>query len=137
MARILVIDDEEGIRFTFRKFLSDEGYTVATSESFEESLIKIKESDFDLIITDIVLEGKSGIDILRKVKERKLLSPVVLITGYPDIETATDALRAGAFDYILKPVRKQALLRVAKMALQYKAVVDEKEKYRLNLEVIR
>ena len=136
MARILVIDDEEGIRFTFRKFLSDEGYTVATSESFEESLIKIKESDFDLIITDIVLEGKSGIDILRKVKERKLLSPVVLITGYPDIETATDALRAGAFDYILKPVRKQALLRVAKMALQYKAVVDEKEKYRLNLEVI-
>lgn len=136
MARILVIDDEEGIRFTFRKFLSDEGYTVATSKSFEESLIKIKESDFDLIITDIVLEGKSGIDILRKVKERKLLSPVVLITGYPDIETATDALRAGAFDYILKPVRKQALLRVAKMALQYKAVVDEKEKYRLNLEVI-
>jgi len=136
MVRILVIDDEEGIRFTFRKFLSDQGYTVVTSENFEESLIRIRESDFDLIITDIVLEGKSGIDILREVKKRNLLCPVVMITGYPDIETTTNALRLGAFDYIIKPVRKHTLLRVAEMALQHKAVVDEKERYRLNLEAI-
>ncbi len=136
MVRILVIDDEEGIRFTFRKFLSDQGYTVVTSENFEEALIRIRESDFDLIITDIVLEGKSGIDILREVRERNLHCPVVMITGYPDIETATNALRSGAFDYIIKPVRKHTLLRVAEMALQHKAVVDEKERYRLNLEAI-
>ncbi len=136
MVRILVIDDEEGIRFTFRKFLSDQGYTVVTSENFEEALIRIRESDFDLIITDIVLEGKSGIDILREVRERNLPCPVVMITGYPDIETATNALRSGAFDYIIKPVRKHTLLRVAEMALQHKAVVDEKERYRLNLEAI-
>lgn len=136
MVRILVIDDEEGIRFTFRKFLSDQGYTVATSENFEKALIRIRESDFDLIITDIVLEGKSGIDILQEVKKRNLLCPVVMITGYPDIETTTNALRSGAFDYIIKPVRKHTLLRVAEMALQHKAVVDEKERYRLNLEAI-
>ena len=136
MARILVIDDEEGIRFTFRKFLSDKGYTVVTSKTFKESLSRIGEADFDLIITDIVLEGRNGIDILREVKERNPFCPVVMITGYPDIETAAEALRLGAFDYLIKPVVKDKLLRVATMALQHKAVVDEKERYRLNLEAI-
>jgi PAS domain S-box-containing protein len=136
MARILVIDDEEGIRFTFRKFLSDKGYTVVTSKTFKESLTRIGEADFDLIITDIVLEGRNGIDILREVKERNPFCPVVMITGYPDIETAAEALRLGAFDYLIKPVVKDRLLRVATMALQHKAVVDEKERYRLNLEAI-
>ncbi|MFV9690133.1 MAG: sigma-54 dependent transcriptional regulator [Desulfobacteria bacterium] len=136
MVRILVIDDEEGIRFTFRKFLSDKGYTVVTSKTFKESLARIGEADFDLIITDIVLEGRNGIDILREVKERNPFCPVVMITGYPDIETAAEALRLGAFDYLIKPVVKDRLLRVATMALQHKAVVDEKERYRLNLEAI-
>ncbi|MCK5229123.1 MAG: response regulator, partial [Desulfobulbaceae bacterium] len=136
MARILVIDDEEGIRFTFRKFLSDKGYTVVTSQTFKESLTRIEETDFDLIITDIVLEGRNGIDILREVKEKNPFCPVVMITGYPDVETAAEALRLGAFDYIIKPVVKDRLLRVTTMALKHKAVVDEKERYRLNLEAI-
>jgi PAS domain S-box-containing protein len=136
MARILVIDDEEGIRFTFNKFLVDEGYTAVTAKDFDEALMRIGEGEFDVIFADIVMEGKTGVEVLREVKEKLLLCPVVMITAYPELETSTEALRLGAFDYIAKPIRKHTLLRVVKMALQHKALVDEKEKYRSNLETI-
>jgi two-component system response regulator HydG len=136
LARILVIDDEEGIRFTFNKFLSDEGYQVVTANGSGEALSRIGEKEFDLIFVDIRLDGKTGIDILQEIRRRNLMCPVVIITGYPDIATSTDALRLGAYDYIVKPVRKLMLLRVTKMALQHKAVVFEKERYRSNLDTI-
>ena len=108
-ARILIIDDEEGIRFTFKKFLSKEGYEVAAAEDFNEAVALITESDFDVIFADIILKGKTGLDVLREIKERKLLCPVVMITGYPNIETASEAIRLGAFDYISKPLQKDTL----------------------------
>lgn len=135
-SRILVIDDEENIRFTFESFLLDEGYEVATAKDYDEALVKINESNFDLIFADIVLDDKDGIDILRYVKEKNLTCPVVMITGAPDIGTASDALRLGAFDYISKPVLQDILLRVTKVALQHKVLADEKERYRSNLEAI-
>ncbi len=135
-AKILIIDDEENIRFTLRSFLLDEGHEVITVENYHDALAMIDRSDFDLIFADIILGGKTGIDILREIRDRKLHCPVVMITGVPDIETASEALRLDAFDYISKPVLKDELLRVAKMALQHKILVDEKEKYRLNLEAI-
>ncbi len=134
--KILVIDDEEGIRFTFRRFLADEGYEVATAINFDEALSRISETDFDVIFADIILEGRTGIDLLRSVRERNLSCPVIMITGYPNVESASDAMRLGAFDYITKPVQKETLLHVAGMALQHKTVTDEKEKYRSNLEAI-
>ncbi len=134
--KILVIDDEEGITYTFKKFLSDEGYSVTTARDFDEALSSIAGTDFDVIFTDIILKGKSGIDVLKEIKERDIRCPVVMITGYPNIETASDAIRFGAFDYIPKPVRKEALLHVTSVALQYKKLTDEKEKYRSNLEAI-
>ncbi|MBI5049292.1 MAG: sigma 54-interacting transcriptional regulator [Nitrospirae bacterium] len=135
-AKLLVIDDEEGIRFTFKRFLLDEGYAVATANNFDEALAKITETDFDLIFADIILQGKTGVDVLRGVRERNLNCPVIMITGYPNIESASEAMRLGAFDYITKPVQKETLLHVANMALQHKAITDEKEKYRSNLEAI-
>lgn len=134
--KILVIDDEESIRFTFENFLLDEGYEVVIARGFIEAFAAIDRLDFDLIFADILLEGKSGIDILREIRERKLNCPVVMITGKPNIETASEAVRLGAFDYIPKPVRQETLLRVTKMALQHKALSEEKEKYRSNLEAI-
>ncbi|GAN32074.1 MAG: sigma 54-interacting transcriptional regulator [Candidatus Brocadia sinica] len=136
MARILVIDDEENIRFTFESFLSDEGHEVTTAGDYDEALTILDKSDFDLIFADIVLGDKSGIDILKYIKKKNLTCPVVVITGAPDIETASDALRLGAFDYIPKPVLQNTLLRITKVALQHKALADEKEKYRTNLEAI-
>ncbi len=135
-AKILIVDDEEGIRFTFKKFLTAEDYYVATAKDYEEAIGFISEIDFDLIFADIILRGKTGMDVLREIKNRKLLSPVIMITGYPNIDTASEAVRLGAFDYIPKPIQKDNLFHCIDLALQHKAVIVEREKYRANLEAI-
>ncbi len=136
MAKILIIDDEENIRFTFEDFFSEEGYEVATARDYGDALKMIDESDIDIILADINLKGKSGIDILKEVKTRKLNCPVVMITAAPDFDTASDALRLGAFDYVSKPVQLDSLMHITKTAMKHKALADEKEKYRSNLEAI-
>jgi PAS domain S-box-containing protein len=135
-AHILIVDDEEGIRFTFKKFLSAENYEVSTAQDYDEAIDRITEGKFDVIFADIILKGKSGIDVLREIKKRKLNCPVIMITGYPNIDTASEAVRLGAFDYIPKPIQKDSLFHAIDVALQHKAVIDEKEKYRTNLEAI-
>lgn len=134
--RILIIDDEEGIRFTFNKFLSARGYEVSTAKDFDEAMTCVSEKDFDVIFADIILRGKTGIDILREIKNKKLNCPVIMITGYPNIETASEAIRLGAFDYIPKPIQKDVLFHAIDVAMQHSAVINEKEKYRSNLEAI-
>ena len=134
--RILIIDDEEGIRFTFEKFLTAKKYIVNTAKNFTEAINCISKNDYDVIFADIILRGKTGIDVLREINKRKLNCPVIMITGYPNIETASEAIRLGAFDYIPKPIQKDALFHMIDVALQHKSLIDEKEKYRLNLEAI-
>jgi two-component system response regulator HydG len=142
--KILVVDDEESLRLTFKMFLIKEGYgEVTTASTFEGALELIETSSFDLIISDIVMEGSSGIDLLRRVKELELKCPMVMVTGYPNINTATEAVRLGAFDYLAKPVKKAELLRTARLALQQYSLQLEKEKleqetnqYRAYLETI-
>ncbi len=134
--KILIIDDEEGIRFTFERFLTAKQYNVDTAKDFDEALERITDNDYDVIFADIILRGKTGIDVLREINKRKLNCPVIMITGYPNIDTASEAIRLGAFDYISKPVQKETLFHAIDVALQHKALIDEKEKYRLNLEAI-
>ncbi len=134
--RFLVVDDEECIRYTFETFLSEEGYEVSVAWNYEEALENISCYEFDVIFTDIVLGGKTGVDLLRAVKEKNLTSPVIMVTGYPNMTTATEAVRLGAFDYISKPVNQETLIRSAKTALEHKRIIDEKERYRKNLEAI-
>jgi two-component system, NtrC family, response regulator HydG len=135
-ARILVIDDEESIRFTFERFLKAAGHIVATADSCREALARITEASFDVIFADIILEDGTGIDILRKIKARGLSCPVIMITGDPGVETAADSIRLGAFDYIPKPINQQSLLHATRTALKYKVVNEEKQLYRTNLEAI-
>jgi two-component system response regulator HydG len=135
-ARILVIDDEESLRYTFENFLVGEGYDVYTAMDFDGAVAKIETTAFDLIFVDIVLGGRTGIDVIREVKARGMTCPVVIITGAPSIESASEAVRLGAFDYIPKPIRQDTLLRVTRMALQHQAVSQEKENFRLHLEAI-
>lgn len=141
---ILVVDDEESLRLTFQIFLEREGYgPVVTASTFDEAMALIERQGFDLIISDIVMEGASGIDLLRRVREKGLECPVVIVTGYPNISTATEAVRLGAFDYLPKPVKKNDLLRTARMALQQydlrkekNKLREEKERYQQYLETI-
>ena len=134
--RILIVDDEENLCFTLERFLLAEGYEVTTTDDYDGAMAALDQTDFDLIFADIVLKGKTGIDLLRKVKTKNLQSQVVMITGVPSIDSASEAVRLGAFDYLPKPVTQQDLLRVATAALRYKALVDEKERYQSNLEAI-
>jgi two-component system response regulator HydG len=136
-ARILVVDDEESIRFTFETFLLDEGYSVITAANYDEAMALFAGSVFDLVFADILLGGGwTGVDLMREARKLNRDCPFVVVTGAPNVETASEAVRLGAFDYIAKPVHQETLLRVAKMALKNKALIDEKEKYRLNLEAI-
>jgi len=115
--RILVIDDEECIRFTFECFLSDAGYEVATACTYEEGMAEIEQKEFDLIFSDLILGGKTGLDLLHEVRLRAMSCPVVLITGDPTEGISADALQKGAFDFIPKPVLQDKLLQVTREAL--------------------
>jgi PAS domain S-box-containing protein len=133
---ILIVDDEESIRFTFSSFLKDEGYDVEVASSIDECRAALSAQDFDLIYLDILLGVDSGIEALRLCKEQNPVCPVVMVTGSPNLDTATEAVRLGAFDYIPKPVRQETLLRITQKALQHKQLVDQKEAYRARLNAI-
>lgn len=140
---VLIVDDEENIRFAFKAHLAREGCSVDTVSDFESAVAAVAKTDYDMIFADIILGGKTGIDVLREVKKKDAYCPVIIITGEPNIETSAEAVRLGAFDYIPKPVRKQALLRVATQALRHKSLTDEKNRivaknkaYRKRLEAI-
>src|SRR5512143_1279752 len=134
MAEIYVMYDEESIRFSFASFLSEEGHTVAVARNFAEGLARISEKGFDLIFSDIILGGRTGIDILREAKERNPACPVVMITGFPTVETAAEAVRLGAFDYLPKPVDQETLLRITRLALEHTKVLREHERDRAHLD---
>ncbi|GAB4489432.1 MAG: sigma-54 dependent transcriptional regulator [Thermodesulfovibrionales bacterium] len=134
--RILIVDDEESLRYTFQKFLRDEGHLVETASSFDEGVGKLDAHAFDLIFADILIGERSGIDFLREVASRGMNCPVVMITGYPNVETASEAVRLGAFDYLPKPVLYDTILHVTTTALKHKQLIDEREEYRAKLESI-
>jgi two-component system, NtrC family, response regulator HydG len=135
---ILVVDDEESLRHTFQIFLKRQGYSpVIMAATFEEAVTAMASYSFSLIISDIVLEGASGIDLLKRSKELGMDCPVIMVTGYPNVETAAEAVRLGAFDYIPKPVEKETLLRTARLALQQHKLKTEKKKAELEREQYR
>lgn len=131
--KILVVDDEESIRFTFDAFLSDEGYAVDTAENIEEALVKVGACSYDAVFLDILLGRDSGMKVLQVCREKQPNTPVVMVTGAPDIKTASEAVRLGAFDYITKPVHQDELLRQAKLAVDHKVLVDLQEAYQLRM----
>lgn len=133
--KVLVVDDEKTLRFTFKEFLTEAGYNAVCVKDYKEALENINE-DIDLVFTDILLGGKTGIDILGEIKRRGLLCPVIVMTGFPDIETAVEAVRLGAFAYVRKPVEQDALLRMTTVALKFKKEIEEKEIYRANLDAV-
>lgn len=119
--RILIVDDEESIRFTLECFLTEEGYEVVTAKNYGEAIEMVETMAVDMIYADIILGGgKTGLDVIREARERGITCPVVVITGAPTVETAVDAARLGVFDYIPKPIRWENLIQTTKDALEGK-----------------
>lgn len=141
---ILIVDDEVSLRNTFSTFLKRAGYeTVVAVASFEDAVQEVTSQMFDLIICDIFLESHSGIDLLKRFRQLGVICPVIIITGYPHVETASEAVRLGAFDYLAKPVEKEPLLKATRLALQQyrlerekKAAEQARARYRRFLETL-
>jgi two-component system, NtrC family, response regulator HydG len=124
---ILVIDDDESIIRTFKAYLDKHGYTSYGAVNYDTAMDILSREQIDVVISDIILGKHTGLDILKEVKLRGVNSPVIMITGEPDVETASASVRFGAFDYITKPISKDTFIRITKHAIQYKAFLDEKE----------
>ncbi len=139
VAAILIIDDEESLRYTFETFLKKEGYRVHTAGSFDEAMACIEtHPGFDLIFADIILPGShTGIDFLRQVRKKEMDCPVIMITGQPELDSATEAVRQGAFDYVPKPVRRDTLLRLTRSALKFREIELEKRRIEKDNEQVR
>jgi DNA-binding NtrC family response regulator len=127
MADILLVDDEKSLRITLSAFLRKEGHRVMTCENVTEAKDLLLQKKFSCVFTDILMEDGSGIDVLSFAKKKHPSAQVILITGYPNLDTATDALRLGAYDYLTKPVLKDSLLKVTKAALAHFEVKNNNE----------
>ena len=115
-ARILVVDDEESIRDLLRLVLTGEGYSVVTANDGEEAIEHLEAQRFDLVITDLVMPRVNGVEVLRAAKRIDSNFPVIVITGYPSVETMTELVRLGAGDYLTKPFNVDVVLvTVAKL----------------------
>ena len=130
MAKILVVDDERAIRNTLKDILEFEGYTVDLAENGKQGLEKAMATTYDLIYTDIKMPEMDGIEMLQiyrqTVKENGAEeSPVVMISGHGTVETAVDALKKGAFDFIVKPLDLNRLLLTTQHAIEHKSLVQE------------
>ena len=127
--RILIVDDEQVVREVLSDFLTSENFVVNAVASGEEALSELAKSHYDLVLTDMKMPGISGIDLLREIQKRKLDTVVIIMTGYGTVDTAVEAIKLGAFDYIMKPFKVDELLQVIRRALQHQQL--ERENIRL------
>ena len=125
MAEILIIDDEKAIRKTLVEILSFEGYKLDEAADGEEGLKKFKEKTFDLVLCDIKMPKLDGIEFLQKAGEINPDIPIIMISGHGNIETAVDAVKKGAYDYISKPPDLNRLLITIRNAMDKSNLVTE------------
>lgn len=134
MARVLIVDDEPMILETSRRFLEKQGHDVRVAGDVASALVALEAGPVDVVVSDIVMPGSDGVELLRLVRERLPETKVLLTTGEPSFETATEAVRGGAFDYLSKPVSRSDLVAAVQRAVAFKALEDENRAYRANLE---
>lgn len=139
MARIVLIDDEVRLQQTLARFLEQQGHDVVRGSSFQEVEEHLYPGRFEVLITDIVMPSFDGMKVLREVVEvRQCQEPVILITGEPSLQTASEAVRAGAFDYVSKPVTKDKLLEVTSRGLRHVQLLRERDQARqMEMQVLK
>jgi two-component system response regulator HydG len=128
MKRILIIDDDMDMCNLLGRFLQKKGYETEASHSGNKGIAKFKESKFDVVLCDFRLGDKEGREVLREIKQFDPYAIVIIITGYSDIKTAVDVIKAGAFDYITKPLIPEEVLSVIGRALQQSTEGGEVQK---------
>jgi DNA-binding NtrC family response regulator len=135
--RVLIVDDEEVIREGSRKALETRGYLVKGAEDGEAALRAVDEAPFDIALLDLKLPGMDGLEVLRSLKEKDESLVIVVITGYPSIESAVEAMRLGAYDYIAKPFTPDELRLVVSRAAEKRQLLFQCEFLRRRLDLSR
>src|SRR3984885_723995 len=119
MKRILIIDDDMDMCILLSRFLQRKGFETDMSHTGNKGIAKFKESKFDIVLCDFRLGDKEGREVLHEIKTIDPRAIVIIITGYSDIKTAIDVIKAGAFDYITKPMIPDEVLNVINKAIEH------------------
>jgi DNA-binding NtrC family response regulator len=124
-ARILVVDDDLSVAQVIARMAEDLGHAAAVAGSVEEALVQLSQAPFDIVLTDLTMPGRSGLDLLKHVQTESPEIPVVLITGQGAIDTAMEAIKGGAYDYLAKPAQREMLGALLRRALEKKRMAEE------------
>ncbi|HEX6043203.1 MAG TPA: response regulator [Pyrinomonadaceae bacterium] len=127
MFRILLVDDERSLRLTLTEFLKRAGYEVLAAPDFSSALM-LQNSSFDVAVIDINLPGRSGLELLHEINSRNSYVPVIIITGEPNLSVIPEIVRAGAYDFLAKPVVKEVLLKAVGRATEKRVLSAEKQR---------
>ena len=133
MFRVLLVDDEPSLRLTLTEFLKRAGYEVFAAGDFQSALL-VPSAGYDVAVIDINLPGRSGIELLQEINSREPYVPVIMITGEPNLSVIPEIVRAGAYDYLAKPVVKEVLLKAVGRATEKKLLSAEKRRLELELK---
>lgn len=134
MAKVLIIDDERAIRRALREILEYEKYKIDEAEDGLNALDLLQKGSYDLIFSDIKMPKMDGLELLAKIQELHPETPIIMISGHGNIETAVEAIKKGAFDFIEKPIDLNRLLVTARNALDKKSLVQETKQLRRKVQ---
>jgi DNA-binding NtrC family response regulator len=127
---VLVVDDDAAMRDMVVSLLEDQGIQARAARSADEAIERLAEIDADVVLSDIRMPGRSGVELLGQIRELRPDTPVVLMTAFGSIDSAVEAMQAGAFDYVTKPFKRDALLVVLERAFERRALEEENRRLR-------
>ncbi len=135
-ARLLVVDDEESLRITTAAILENEGYIVDTASSGDEALSLFESAEYDLVLTDLHMEGGDGLSVLGEIRRRSPLTISVVLTGFASVESAIAALQEGAYDYLVKPCDIDNMRHTIRRGVEHRRLMLAEQKARTDLEAL-
>ena len=133
-ARLLVVDDEESLRITTAAILENEGYIVDTASSGDEAVVLLNDTDYDLVLTDLHMEGGDGLSVLSQIRRHAPLTISVVLTGFASVESAIAALQEGAYDYLVKPCDIESMKHTIRRGVEHRRLMLAEQKARLDLQ---
>ena len=125
---LLLVDDEKDFVESLAERLQIRDFNVTTALSGDEALKLVEDSDFDVIVLDVQMPGKSGVETLKEIKNLEQLSQVIMLTGHATVKTAIEGMKSGAYDYLMKPTDTDELIEMINKA--YQLVVEQKDRIR-------